>query len=115
MKITGSEALARRCTMSQSRPYDAPRAALRPLLRKRRILQVLQSAIQEDGAKSGAKKGPEKKRFRGLFRKLDFYIYDFFFFFFTGRARRASLGPIWGAQPELVPFLFISRPQSYGV
>jgi hypothetical protein len=60
-----SEAQARRCTMPQSRPRDAPRAALRPLLRKRRILQVLQSPRERDGAKNGAKKGPEKKRFRG--------------------------------------------------
>jgi hypothetical protein len=53
-----SEAQARRCTMPQSRPGDAPRAAVRPLLRKRRILQVLQSSREKDGAKNGAKKGP---------------------------------------------------------
>ncbi len=67
-----SEAQARRCTKAQSRPRDAPRAALRPLLRKRRILQVLQSPREEDGAKSGAKKGPEKKRYLGLLEKLIF-------------------------------------------
>jgi hypothetical protein len=67
-----SEAQARRCTMPQSRPRDAPRAALRPLLRKRRILQVLQSPRERDGAKNGAKKGPEKKRFRGCIKKTGF-------------------------------------------
>ncbi len=55
------EAQARRCTMPQSRPRDAPRAAVRPLLRKRRILQVLQSPRERDGAKKWAIKGPEKK------------------------------------------------------
>ena len=71
-----SEAQSRRCTMPQSRPRDAPRAALRPLFRKRRILQVLQSPREKDGAKNGAKKGPEKKRFRGSIRNSNFYIYD---------------------------------------
>jgi hypothetical protein len=51
------EAQARRCTMAQSRPRDAPRAALRPLLRKRRILQVLLSPRERDGAKKLAIKG----------------------------------------------------------
>jgi hypothetical protein len=69
------EAQARRCTMPQSRPRDAPRAALRPLLRKRRILQVLQSPREKDGAKSGAKKRPEKKRYLGLFRKVNIFVY----------------------------------------
>ncbi len=70
-----SEAQAHRCTMPQSRPRDAPRAALRPLLRKRRILQVLQSPREKDGAKSGAKKRPEKKRYLGLFRKVNIFVY----------------------------------------
>jgi hypothetical protein len=70
-----SEAQARRCTMPQSRPRDAPRVAVRPLLRKRRILQVLQWPRERDGAKNGAKKGPEKKRFRGSLKKVNIFVY----------------------------------------